>query len=507
MNFVQANYQRARHVMTRAIWQTEVLNDRSPRGWACAVLRVVSMTWTGITENKLTSRAAALSYSSMLGFAPLVALAVLFSGVVLGRQDSDFALKHLNRAMEFIAPQLRQLRVQAPPEGPNSTEPSTTVSPPAAGAASEPLAVNPELLGWLNTFIQSSQSKTIGIMGALVLILIVIQLFSSIENAFNDIWGVRRGRNWVLRIVFYWAAVTLGAVLTFASLTLLSASALIGTMENLPLGTEMRRFFEFAAPLISLGVLAGLLTLFYKFIPNTSVAWKPAFAGGIVAVSLLYLNNFLAFLYLKRVVFNQSLYGSVALPWILIFGMFIFWLFLLVGGQITYAVQNANYRTSNMVWHDLNHASREGITLLIFTLICRRFRECLKPFGPPELSEQTKIPTQIINASLTRLMQLGLVSRLPPDDDKTGLDHRFQPARPLDRVTLAEFKDLFEGFGDGPSRAVLDALDPVVRQFHHRLHRATAEALGTETLDSVIARLSGELPVARTETIGTIRTT
>lgn len=484
MNRVHSLYLSAREWMTRRIWQSDVLIDRSWRGWLCATLRVISMTWTGIRENHLASRAAALSYSSMLGLGPLIALVVMFSGAVLEQQDSGMLVGRINSALEFIAPQLKQL--------------------PATANGEEGVSDNSEVVRLLNTVIQGTQSKAIGIMGALVLIVIVVQLFSTIENAFNDVWGVRRGRNWVLRIVFYWAAVTLGAVLTFASLTLLSAASLINTLDNVVMGAELRRFFEFAAPLISLGVLTCLLTVFYKFIPNTSVRWRPAMIGAVVAVGLLYLNNFLAFLYLKRVVLNQSIYGSVGLLPILMLGLFIFWLFLLLGGQITYAVQNAKYRSSHLAWHDLNHVSRQGVTLLVFTLICRRFRACQPPYEAAELADETRIPTQIVNACLTRLIELNLLSRLPPDDGNTGLDYHFQPARPLDRVTLSEFKTLLEGYGQGPQRADLDALDPVVRQFHARIQRAADEALGNDSFETVIARLTDNRPKTQTETVGTV---
>jgi membrane protein len=356
-----------------------------------------------------------------------------------------------------------------------------------------------------NKFLAGTKSKTIGIMGAIALLVIVVQLFSTIENAFNDVWGVRRGRNWIVRIVFYWAAVTLGAMLTFAALTLLAGSTLANMMRGLPFGARLPEFFELLAPLISLGLLTCLLTAFYKFIPNTTVRWRPALIGGAVAVALLYLNNFLAFLYLKKVVLNTSLYGSVGLLVILMLGLYIFWEFLLLGGQITYAVQNANYHGSHLAWNDLNHASRQGVALLVFTCICRRFRDCQQPYDAMELADLIKIPTQVVNASLMRLIQLGLISRLPAGEDHAGLDHRFQPARPLDRVTLADFKDLMESHGDGPARATLDAIDPVVRQFHSRLKQATDEALGSDTFESILDRLSGTIPTAQTETIGTIR--
>jgi hypothetical protein len=208
----------------------------------------------------------------------------------------------------------------------------------------------------------------------------VIQLFSTIETAFNSIWGVKRGRNWLLRIAFYWAAVTLGAVLALASLALLSASAFVSTIESLPMGAEIRQMFIWAGPAVSMVVLTGLLTVFYKFIPNTSVNWWPAFTGAVVVVILLYANNLMAFLYLRNVTLNQSLFGALGVLPVLMLGLYVFWLIVLLGGQITYATQNANYRSSHLAWNELNIASQRGLALLILTLVSRRFRDCRKAY-------------------------------------------------------------------------------------------------------------------------------
>ncbi len=507
-------YDRTRHLFSHDIWEAGALSDRTIRGRLYAAMRVAAMTWHGVVENSLFSRAGALSYSSMLGFPPLIAIVVMFSSIVLERSDPDFALNQLNRVIIFVAPQLRQIQDPADtlepvreqgaaPAGQTAPEgaPAPTIAPDLEAAPGYPsgpdpaesaktaLTVNPELLGFLNGIIEASQSKAIGIIGAIALIVIVIQLFSSIENAFNDIWGVRRGRNWILRIVFYWTAVTLGAVLAFTSITLLSASTFVSTIESLPLGPELRRLFVVAGPLIAGLVLAGLLTVFYKFIPNTSVGWWPALTGGVTVVVLLYLNNILAFLYLNTVVRQQSLFGSFALPIILMLGLFVFWLFVLLGGQITYAVQNANYRSSNMAWHGLHYHARQGLSLLVLTLIARRFRACQRAYSAPELSELIKIPTQILNACVNRLMSMGLISRIPPEDGPAVQEYRFQPARPLDLITLPRFKELFDGLGEGPTREILDRFDPVVRRFHERTKTAVNAALGDESLDELIAEL------------------
>src|SRR6185436_1454682 len=118
-----------------------------------------------------------------------------------------------------------------------------------------------------------ARSGKAGVFGALSLIMVVLLLFKSIEDAFNEIWGVRIGRTWLTRIVVYWSIFTLGAVLFLASITGVGAGSLFAETSIL----------SFLVPLLSTVLLVALLTLFYRAIPNTKVLWRAALAGGFVA--------------------------------------------------------------------------------------------------------------------------------------------------------------------------------------------------------------------------------
>ncbi|MBL4575033.1 MAG: YihY/virulence factor BrkB family protein [Opitutaceae bacterium] len=463
--------------LRRDLWKAETLGDKTLKGRGFSLLRILSITWTGLIENKMTSRASALSYSSLLGLGPMVAIAVLFSGMVLERSDPQVAVQSLNKALHFIAPQLAQYENLE--EFEDSTEKTSAQEPQQQSA----------VVNMLNEFIEGSRSKAVGIAGLLVLIVIVIQLFTSVENAFNNIWGVRRGRNWLLRIVFYWTAITLGAVLVFAGLTMLSAAALASILQQIPGGTLIRYFLSSGAPLISLFVLVGLLTLFYRFIPNTNVYWIPAIIGATVVIGLLYLNNLLAFLYFRRVLLSHSLYGSLGIVPILMVGLFIFWFIVLLGGQITYAIQNADSRSGQTAWNDLSQESREHLSLLILVLVCRRFKECADPYTASELTHLTRIPTQILNESLNRLVDLKFLTNIPPSENETSLDHHFQPALPLENIHLEKFSTLFSRYGGTPGEAFIENGDPIVTHFREKRQSWVEETFGTETMASLIEQL------------------
>ncbi len=473
---------RLRRLWTHDIWAAGLIRDRSPKSRFFALLRVASITISGLHEMHVAIRSAALSYSSLLALGPLIAIAVLISGIALGNQDPALAAQGLNRVISFIAPSVAQYD--------QIGQDDRTPHPQAPGDAAVTPAATPELVQIINTFISSSRSGTAGLIGVLTLFIIVLGLFTTIENTFNDIWGVHRGRTWLARIVYYWSVITLGALLFFTSLTLLSAGAFLNFFfEKVPLGAQLKDLFVWMLPSGSVLLLVCLLTLFYRLVPHTRVRWTAALIGAVIVTFLLFLNNYLAFLYFKRVVLSKSLYGSVSIVPILMIGLYIFWFFVLVGGQITYAVQNVRYRSSQTAWHSLNHVTRESMSLLVLLLIARRFKVAGPAYSVSQLSALIRIPTQILNESLNRLCAIKLITELPPADGADANDHRYQPARPLDQVTLEEFRREFENYGEAPTAGLLDVVDPVLAHYHAKLAACLPAALGGQTLDQLIAEL------------------
>ncbi|MSU45926.1 MAG: YihY/virulence factor BrkB family protein [Lacunisphaera sp.] len=320
----------------------------------------------------------------------------------------------------------------------------------------------------------------------LALLLIVVLLFTSIEKNFNDIWGVRRGRNWITRLIHYWAVITVGAVVFFASLTLFPAGTLSQVfIDKLPFNQELAPLYTLFLRSSSVLLLILILTLFYRLVPNTRVKWRAALIGAVVVTLLLYLNNYLAFVYFRNVVSANRLYGTVGILPILMLGLYIFWFFVLVGGQITYAVQNVHYCSSQTAWHGLNHATRESMSLVVLLLIARRFKICAPAYSVTELAHLIRVPSQILNESLNRLCDLALITELPPGEGADPTDHRYQPARPLHQTTLLDFRSQFENNGESPSGALLDNVDPVLTHYHQRLTACLHAALGDKSLDEL----------------------
>ncbi len=488
-------WQRLQVLVHKEIWQSTYLRDRSPRGCVYATLRIISITLTGLEETRATSRAAALSFSTLLGLVPLIGIAVLIAGLTLGSNNTELVTSKLNDLIHFIAPQLVPFEQSDPGN-------SATHSEEAAIKGQPRIAVNPELVTFINDAIDATRSSTGGIVSLISLLVILLLLFTSVEQAFNDIWGVRRGRSWLVRIVSYWTILSLGAVLFFGAVGAVSAATFISFFqEKLPFGDELAQVLRFFLPALSVLLLVLVLTLFYRFIPNTHVAWRAALIGAVVVALLLVMNNVLAFTYVSRVQLQRNLYGSLALIPVLMFGLYVFWLFVLVGGQISYAVQNVHFRNSQAAWGNLSEFTRERLTLVVLLTIARRFQACLPPCTVSELGSVIRVPTQVLNECLNRLVDLKLVSPIPPDPNSASADYLYQPARPLNRITLQHFKHSFENFGHDPASEGLGRIDPVVERYEAALNDLSSQEFFTTSLDLLFTRYSFDVPLKTPEAL------
>ena len=465
------------------MWKMAITDAHKGERFLYAILRVGTITFHGLAENRLLNRAAALSFSSLIGLIPMTAIMILVSGFVLKNSDPDIVVNQIYRGLSFVAPAIASLEEQ-----------STDL---AEGERSRA-----QLKEYLQDFVEASQSEVVGISGMILLILIVIQLFSSIEGALNDIWGVKRGRSWIMRVGLYWTVITLGTVVAAAGLALLAAQALKWNdlASTLPGGEGLLTIISWISKAGTFLMLSAVLATFYRFIPNTLVTWRASFIGAFVALILIGGNNAMAFeFYSNRVSFDRSLYGSLAIIPVLMFGMYVFWLFMLLGGRVSYAVQNAHFKSNKMAWEPLNYASKESISLLLFSIVCRRFRDCKPALSGKQLAEISKLPVQYVNASLIRLCDLELVSSMPPDAGEPFQNYRYQPAKPLDKIELSDFRSSFERHGDMPDEDLFDTYDPIVKRYHDSLEQARKSALSDLTMEDVID-LSNEFEKSSSET-------
>jgi membrane protein len=441
-------------LLGKDIWELEYLGRKTLRARIFLLLRVISLTVQGLRRNKLPVQAAALTFYSLIGLGPLIAFGIMISGFLLeqdiqtpsGEQQNSIVVQKITQAIAYAAPQI-----------------AVQVDAETGEAASA--QIDPKIIELISSFSEAAQSGTVGVVGSLMLLFIGIQVLTSIEGSFNSLWGVSQGRKLGERIVTYWTFISLGAVLGTAALSLLTANAIIQFAENLPFGSEIALLIQYLTPIAAFLIIVVLIAFFFRFIPNTKVGWKPALTGAVLVVVLLNLYNMLSFLYVQRVVDTRSLYGSVGIIVVLMLGLYVFWLLILFGGQVTYAVQNADFLTNENAWQKTSERSREVISLAILIEVAKRFRASEPAVRASELHKMLRVPSHILNSSINRLIEIGYINEIEGHTLEDERDHALQPSRPLEEIALGDFKANFECYGNNEGTDLVASTHSGIRTY------------------------------------------
>lgn len=191
----------------------------------------------------------------------------------------------------------------------------------------------PEIGEVVQTYVQDFATKTgeLTIIGVLFLIVTSVMLLSTISRAFNAVWRVKPRRALAMRMLVFWAALTLGPLLFGASLTL-SSYLFAATREAG--GTT------FSGPLASLASLAPLLlqvagfSLLYAVMPDFPVRRRDAITGGLVAGILFEMLKKGFGYYVASVPTYQTIYGALATFPIFLIWVYMSWLVVMLGAEI-----------------------------------------------------------------------------------------------------------------------------------------------------------------------------
>ncbi|WP_330129029.1 virulence factor BrkB family protein [Alkalimonas cellulosilytica] len=186
-----------------------------------------------------------------------------------------------------------------------------------------------EIKDYLNEFIGNTRGMTA--IGISALIVVALLLIHNIDKTLNKIWRINKRPRPVISFSIYWMILTLGPILFGTSI---AVSSYLVTLT---------RFAEDFTPGLSsflLGLVPYLMSLLafcilYLVVPNTKVRIRHAFWGGLLAMLLFELLKYGFALYITHFPSYQVIYGAMALVPILFLWVYLCWLVVLVGAELT----------------------------------------------------------------------------------------------------------------------------------------------------------------------------
>ncbi len=208
------------------------------------------------------------------------------------------------------------------------------VVPRDGGIESETLSL------WLQQrFQEASQVNVaaIGWVGVLVTVYAAISLVVTVENSFNTIYRVQRGRPWSRRVPLYWF------MLTVSPLVLVLGTYLNGEIETSFASFEVWGWVSRVISVVwSLLILWIIISLLYLFLPSSHVNVRSAISGALVAAILLEIGKRTLGAYLQNALSISQLYGSLGLVPLFMFWVYLMWLVILFGLEVSAIMQTVH---------------------------------------------------------------------------------------------------------------------------------------------------------------------
>jgi membrane protein len=361
---------------------------------------------------------------------------------------------------------------------------------PALAEALAPLGdKGQEITAHLIDFVNKMSAGALGSVGLVTLLITVLSLMGTIEEAFNHIWRVRSPRKLARRFSDYLSAILVGPVLVFAAVTItatLQNNVIVQALLSLhAVGTVILLLLR----LVPYFALWGAFSFVYMFIPNTRVHLRSALIGGLVAAILWQTVGWGFAVFVASSTRYYVIYSSFAILLLFLLWLHVGWVIVLLGAQVTYAHQHIHYFSAD---HDLaqSPAGREKLALKIMLLIGRNFRRGLDPLDMTEIAAQLGVPAGVVKDFISMFTEVKLLRLLAdPDTSVLGRD----PAT----ITIKEILDCVRNSGKiVHPPAMRQEAENVIDDLLFDVDRAAAQALDGKTLQSLI--LAEDKPIAGT---------
>jgi membrane protein len=367
-------FKRFKLFLSEQIWSTKLDKVNKRKGWLIKQLRILAIAIRGFRDDKCFITATALTFYTLFSIVPILALV--------------FAI-----AKGFgVEAQLEQELLKSNPQYGE--------------------VLNNAFI-YANKLLSTAKGGVIAGFGIILLLWSVMNLLINIENTFNHIWEIKRGRSAVRKLTDYLTIMLVGPIflivsggLTVAIQTKLGNLYLLGFV-----GVYLIKISAFL-------MVAGVFAFLYMVLPNTKVKFSSAFSAGIFAMILFEL---LSWGYVRFQIganrLNAIYGGFAALPLFLIWVQYC-WYIVLFGAEIAFAHQNAaNYELADDV-KNLSVRYKKAISLMIANLVAKNFHEGEKPFTADEIGRKLDLPVRLTRNIINEFVETGIFVEVQTESDK-----------------------------------------------------------------------------------------
>ncbi len=307
-----------------------------------SIVRVLVIMVKEFVNTNITLRASALTFTIILSLVPLLAMS---TAILKGLGSGDQLQTVAYRLIDQLDPQYQPAKPGSATRQ-NSLPPADSTDQAGAATTTPEPSLNTHLHNTVDTifnYVDNTNFAALGAFGIAGLLIAVIMVFSSMENAMNSIWHTRRGRSLFRKIMDYLALLILLPIsinIAIAGDAILESPRIMGYISTvIPSDWVVQMLFT----LLPFAFITLSLMLMYLFFPHVRVKTFPAFCGAVFA-SIFWFIVQRAYIVLQiGVAKYNAIYGSFATVPLLLIWMQLGWTFILLGAVLAYAIQNRNH--------------------------------------------------------------------------------------------------------------------------------------------------------------------
>ena len=404
MNTIGQLFSKAVGFAKQDIWRIRRTELPPGKSFFINLLRVLILSIRGFDEDKCQLRASALTFYSLISIVPVAAMAF---GIAKG-----FGFE------KMLEVQLR-----------------------AKLAGHEEVFNN--IVQFSHSLLENTKGGLLAGVGLIVLFWAVVKVLGQIEDSINDIWGIKERRKLGRKFSDYLSLMLICPVLVIlsSSVTVFVTSQVTLIMEKISLLGVFSPLVFFLLKLLPFGLLWGLFTFLYLFMPNTKVRFTSGLLAGIIAGTIFQAVQWAYITFQIGAANYNAIYGSFAAVPLFLVWLQLSWLIVLYGAELAFAHQHVDTYEFEP---DALLASRRLQTLLSLQIahhLIKNFAAGATPPTAQQISHDLDIPIRLVNELLFELVGSGILSGTETDPDG---ERSFQPARDIDGLTIQYIIDAME---------------------------------------------------------------
>jgi membrane protein len=370
-------------------------------------LKIVILSVQGFSQDLCPLRASALTLCSLLSIVPVIAM--LF-GIAKG--------------FGFEKMLVQRLIEQAP-------ERDTLVL---------------QLISFAQNLLDSTKGGVVAGIGIVVLFWTIISVIGNIEESFNHIWKIGKGRSISRKFSDYLSLMLLAPVILIASgsITVLLNTKItwLITIIHLPeFGTWL---VIKALGLLPLVLMIGLFSFTFIFMPNHKIDYRAGIIAGVVTGIMYHLLQWVYLSLQIGVSSYNAIYGSFAALPLFVVWLQTGWMIVLFGCEVAFFLQNYEIYRNNNRFSDLSFSQQKVIALQSTHLIIKNFIQLNNPLTAAEIATTLVIPIAFIQPVLSTLIASHIIVEFKNQDED---DEVYQPAVDINILTIAYVINALEQCG------------------------------------------------------------